>query len=137
MRGKRGTKGQKGQRFLTSPHARVKRSRDPLPPLPLAAPAAPAGELDSDLPLVTVLRLRRADVPPPAPDARHPGALPALRRPRGGSPARARRLEIGAHAGVEGVAMRDLLALVLLWLAAGLGAGLLGLLAYAIGRAWT
>lgn len=41
MRGKRGTKGQKGQRFLTSPHARARVSRDSLPLLPLAAPTAP------------------------------------------------------------------------------------------------
>lgn len=47
MRGNGGTKGQKGQRFLTSPHARARVSRDSLPPLPLAAPAAPwRGVLD-------------------------------------------------------------------------------------------
>lgn len=41
MRDNEGAKGQEGQRLPSSPHARVKRSRDPLPLLPLAALAAP------------------------------------------------------------------------------------------------
>jgi hypothetical protein len=41
VRGIKDTKGQKGQRILSSPHARVKRSKHPLPLLPPAALAAP------------------------------------------------------------------------------------------------